>query len=178
MPVSCVVCLCPVPVSYILYRVFRPVCNACMVSFVYPLPAAVPVGSHVCALCPVCLHQECQGRPGGGSLPGGPGLLPLPTPSSGTSAQQQQQQQEALLLLQVQQQQLQQQYVDEGYGDDEVPGVTFKMLMKRGGKDDRTKELHVSGAWRTDWTWRVEGLPVKSISVGCSCRPCLRCCDV
>jgi hypothetical protein len=25
-----------------------------------------------------------------------------------------------------------------------VPGVTFKMLMKRGGKDDRTKELHVS----------------------------------
>lgn len=88
----------------------------------------------------LCIHlhlQECQGRAGGGSLSGGPGLLPLPGgvgPSSSSSSSHQQQQQH-----------------DPGphhYHDDEeeegVSEVTFKMLMKRGGKDDRTKELHVS----------------------------------
>jgi hypothetical protein len=32
-----------------------------------------------------------------------------------------------------------------GDGDEGgMPAVTFKMLMRRGGKDDRTRELHVS----------------------------------
>lgn len=41
-----------------------------------------------------------------------------------------------------------QQQQQQHYGDEDdafgVPAVTFKMLMKRGGKDDRSKELHVS----------------------------------
>jgi len=60
-------------------------------------------------------------------------LLPLPGGVGASSSSSQQQQQH-----------------DPGphhYHDDEDEGVaevTFKMLMKRGGKDDRTKELHVS----------------------------------
>lgn len=88
------------------------------------------------------LPQECQGRPGGGTQTGGAlGMQqPVQTISSSSSSHQ--------LHHQHQQQQQQHTYGsvegDDEYDEDGVPAVTFKMLMKRGGKDDRSRELHVS----------------------------------
>lgn len=91
-------------------------------------------------MCVLCL-QECQGRPSGSGISGGPGIIAMPTAALSSSSHQQQQ-----LQHHEEQQHYQQQQQQYGDYDEDVPAVTFKMLMKKGGRDDRTKELHVSWA--------------------------------
>ncbi|WIA32391.1 hypothetical protein OEZ86_003220 [Tetradesmus obliquus] len=88
------------------------------------------------------LLQECQGR-SAGPAPAAAAAAPsaAPGPSSSSSSSQQ-------VLLQRQPQQppyhVPRAVEAEGYDDESAaPAVTLKLLMKKGGKDDRSRELHV-----------------------------------
>jgi hypothetical protein len=87
---------------------------------------------HACCIAVFAL-QECQGRAAG------PAAAAAAGPSSSSSQQ--------VLLQRRQQQPYHVPRAHEAEGDDDelaAPAITFKLLMKKGGKDDRSRELHVS----------------------------------
>jgi hypothetical protein len=92
-----------------------------------------------------CRLQECQGRSAGPAAAAA-AAAPLqavagPSSSSGSSQQ---------VLLQHRHGQQRPFHVpharEDAADDDEssTPAITFKLLMKKAGKDDRSRELHVS----------------------------------
>lgn len=83
------------------------------------------------------LLQECQGRASAAPAAPAPAAVAVVAavagPSSASSSQQ----------VHLQQHRS---YQDDEGEDEDTPAITFKLLMKKGGKDDRSKEILVSGS--------------------------------
>jgi hypothetical protein len=96
--------------------------------------------------------QECQGRSAGptaAAAAAAAAAAPLQAVAGASSSSSSSQQ---MLLQRGQQRPFHVPHAREDAADDDessTPAITFKLLMKKAGKDDRSRELHVShfGLW-------------------------------